>query len=147
MLGNSGHEHAFKGAHEYLEQNAPPPEKTHLWIHFGAGAATLEYKATASGLVKQTNVDPKRRFFYNDPVKKSFKNAFSKIKGEKVLANENPGGELIYVAKKGYKRFVGVSYAHPFFHVNRDDENTTSPEILEETAKAFKDFIKEDTKK
>ncbi|WP_163410470.1 zinc-binding metallopeptidase family protein [Flavobacterium ajazii] len=141
FTGNSGHEHAFKGAHEYLEQNAPPVEKTHLWIHFGAGAATLEYKTTASGLVKQTNVDPKRRFFFNDPVKKSFNTAFAGIDAVKVLANENPGGELIYVAKKGYKRFAGVSYAHPFFHVNTDDASTTSPKILEETAKAFKDFI------
>jgi hypothetical protein len=146
FTGNSGHEHAFKGAHEFLERNAPPVEKTHLWIHFGAGAATLEYKATATGLVKQTNVDPKRRFFYNDPVNKSFNNAFAAINAVKVLANENPGGELIYVAKKGYKRFAGVSYGHPFFHVKTDDASTTSPEILEETAKAFRDFIKDDTK-
>lgn len=146
FTANSGHEHAFKGAHEYLERNAPPVEKTHLWIHFGAGAATLEFKNTASGLVKQTNADPKRRFFFNDPVKNSFNTAFTGINAVKVLANENPGGELIYVAQKGYKRFAGVSYAHPFFHVKTDDANTTSPEILEETAKAFRDFIKEDTK-
>jgi hypothetical protein len=146
FTGNSGHEHAFKGAHEYLEQNAPPVEKTHLWIHFGAGAATLEYKNTASGLVKQTNVDPKRTFFYNDPVNKSFNNAFAAINAVKVLANQNPGGELAFVAKKGYKRFAGVAYPHPFFHVKTDDASTTSPEILEETAKAFRDFIKEDTK-
>lgn len=146
FTGNSGHEHAFTGAHEFLERNAPPVEKTHLWIHFGAGAATLEWKTTASGLVKQTNVDPKRRFFYNDPVKNSFNTAFAGINAVKVLANENPGGELAYVARKGYKRFAGVSYGHPFFHVNTDDTNTTSPEILEETAKAFKDFIKEEIK-
>lgn len=146
FTGNSGHEHAFKGAHEFLERNAPPVEKTHLWIHFGAGAATLEFKNTTSGLVKQTNVDPKRRFFFNDPVKNSFNTAFAGINAVKVLSNENPGGELIYVAKKGYKRFAGVSYAHPFFHVKTDDANTTSPEILKETAKAFKNFITEDTK-
>src|SRR6187402_80976 len=89
FTGNSGHEHAFKGAHEFLERNAPPVDKTHLWIHFGAGAATLEYKSTASGLVKQTNVDPKRKFFFNDPVKKSFNTAFAGINAVKVLANEN----------------------------------------------------------
>lgn len=146
FTANSGHEHAFKGAHEFLERNAPPVDKTHLWIHFGAGAATLEYKNTPSGLVKQTNVDPKRRFFYNDPLKNSFNTAFAGINAVKVLSNDNPGGELIYVAKKGYKRFAGVSYAHPFFHVKTDDATTTSPEILEETAKAFRDFIAEDTK-
>ncbi len=146
FTGNSGHEHAFTGAHEFLEKNAPPVDKTHLWIHFGAGAATSEWKTTASGLAKQINVDPKRRFFYNDPVKTSFNTAFAGINAVKVLANDNPGGELIYVARKGYKRFAGVSYGHPFFHVKTDDANTTSPEILEETAKAFKDFIKEEAK-
>jgi len=146
FTANSGHEHAFKGAHEFLERDAPPIDKTKLWIHFGAGAATLEWKNTANGLVRQTNVDPKRRFFYNDPVKNSFNAAFSGINAVKVLSNENPGGELIYVAKKGYKRFAGVSYGHPFFHVNTDDANTTSPEILEETAIAFRDLILNETK-
>lgn len=146
FTANSGHEHAFKGAHEFLERNAPPTDKTKLWIHFGAGAATLEWKKTANGLVKQTNVDPNRRFFFSDAVKGSFDKSFKNIKAQKILANENPGGELVYVAQKGYTRFAGVSYVHPFFHVKTDDENTTSPEILEVTAKAFRDLIVEETK-
>jgi len=146
FTANSGHEHAFKGAHEFLERNAPPIDKTKLWIHFGAGAATLEWKNTANGLVKQANVDPNRRFFFSDAVKGSFEKSFKDIEAQKILANENPGGELVYVAQKGYTRFAGVSYGHPFFHVKTDDENTTSPEILEVTAKAFRDLILEETK-
>ncbi|MDD4971326.1 MAG: hypothetical protein PHT07_17995 [Paludibacter sp.] len=146
FTANSGHEHAFKGAHEYLERDAPPVLKTKLWIHFGAGAATLEWKKTSQGLVKQSNVDPNRRFFFSDSVSTSFNNAFKDIEAQKILANQNPGGELVYVARKGYTRFAGVSYGHPFFHVKTDDENTTSPEILEATAKAFKNLILEQTK-
>ena len=146
FTANSGHEHAFKGAHEFLERNAPPIDKTKLWIHFGAGAATLEWKNTANGLVKQTNVDPNRRFFFSEAVKGSFEKSFKDIEAQKILANKNPGGELVYVAQKGYTRFAGVSYGHPFFHVKTDDENTTSPEILEVTAKAFRDLILEEIK-
>jgi len=146
FTANSGHEHAFKGAHEFLERNAPPIDKTKLWIHFGAGAATLEWKNTANGLVKQTNVDPNRRFFFSEAVKGSFEKSFKDIEAQKILANKNPGGELVYVAQKGYTRFAGLSYGHPFFHVKTDDENTTSPEILEVTAKAFRDLILEETK-
>ncbi|WP_243345576.1 hypothetical protein [Parabacteroides sp. FAFU027] len=142
FTANSGHEHAFKGAHEFLERFAPPVEKTALWIHFGAGAATLEWKQTATGLVKQANVDPQRRFFYSSLEKEVFNNAFSNITAVKVQSDDSPGGELIYVAQKGYKNFVGVSYAHPFFHVKTDNEYTTSSEILEETANAFKNLIK-----
>lgn len=146
FTANSGHEHTFKGAHEFLERNAPPIDKTKLWIHFGAGAATLEWKNTANGLVKQANVDPNRRFFFSEAVKGSFEKSFKDIEAQKILANKNPGGELVYVAQKGYTRFAGVSYGHPFFHVKTDDENTTSPEILEVTAKAFRDLILEETK-
>jgi len=146
FTANSGHEHAFKGAHEFLERNAPPIDKTKLWIHFGAGAATLEWKNTANGLVKQTNVDPNRRFFFSEAVKGSFEKSFKDIEAQKILANKNPGGELVYVAQKGYTRFAGLSYGHPFFHVKTDDENTTSPEILEVTAKAFRDLILEEIK-
>lgn len=146
FTGNSGHEHAFYGAHQYLESNAPSPDKTHLWIHFGAGAATRNYIQSDSGLVKQNTVDPKRRFFYNDAVKTAFDSVFKNVEGIKVLANENPGGELAYVARKGYKRFAGEAYSHPFFHVKTDDASTTSPEILEATAKAWRDFIVVDGK-
>jgi len=146
FTANSGHEHAFKGAHEFLERNAPPIDKTKLWIHFGAGAATLEWKNTANGLVKQANVDPNRRFFFSEAVKGSFEKSFKDIEAQKIVANKNPGGELVYVAQKGYTRFAGVSYGHPFFHVKTDDENTTSPEILEVTAKAFRDLILEEIK-
>ena len=146
FTANSGHEHAFKGAHEFLERDAPPVDKTKLWIHFGAGAATLEWKNTANGLIKQTNVDPNRRFFFSQAVKDAFEKSFKDVEAQKILANENPGGELLYVAQKGYTRFAGVSYGHPFFHVKTDDENTTSPAILEITAKAFRDLILEETK-
>ncbi|MBO9570589.1 MAG: hypothetical protein J7497_00015 [Chitinophagaceae bacterium] len=141
FTGNSGHENAFYGAHQFLESEAPPIDKTHLWLHIGAGAATLKYTKTPSGLVKTNEVDDKRRFFYSDQVKESFTTAFKDTKGEKVLANENPGGELAYVARKGYKRFAGITHVHPFFHVETDDENTTSEDILESTASAFKDFL------
>lgn len=144
FTGNSGHEHAFYGAHQYLESHAPAPEKTHLWIHFGAGAATLKYKVSNGSLETQAPVDNERRFFYNDAVKAAFDSAFKNIEAVKILANENPGGELAAVAQKGYKRFAGVSYAHPYFHVPTDDASTTSPEILESTTKAWADFIKRD---
>lgn len=141
FTSNSGHENAFYGAHQFLESEAPPVEKTHLWLHLGAGAATLKWTVSPTGLVKQNEVDEKRKFFCNDPVSGSFTNAFKEIKGEKVLANQSPGGELAYVARKGYKRFAGISYVHPFFHVKTDDAGTTSEEILQSTATAFKNFL------
>lgn len=144
FTGNSGHEHAFAGAHQYLETAAPPPAKTRLWLHLGAGAATLKWLTTDSGLVKQSSVDENRRFFYSSEVRESFLNAFDNIAGEKIQEKNSPGGELLYVAQKGYTRFAGITYAHPFFHVPTDNAGTTSPEILETTANAFRQFIEKE---
>ncbi|HMG09112.1 MAG TPA: hypothetical protein VK609_11410, partial [Mucilaginibacter sp.] len=55
-----------------------------------------------------------------------------------------PVGELVYVAKKGYQNYAGAAYSHPYFHVQTDDANTTSPVILQEIALAFKNFIQLD---
>lgn len=142
FTGNSGHEHAFRGAHQFLESaDAPPPGRTHLWVHLGAGAATLQYTGESGHLVRQQAVDARRRFFYSDAVASAFTSCFDSLPGEKVQENKNPGGELAYVSKKGYTRFAGITYAHPFFHVPTDDATTTSPEILASTATAFRDFI------
>lgn len=143
FTGNSGHELGFRGAHEFLEHDAPPVEKTKLWIHLGAGAATLSWKETSSGLVKEHAVDSARNFFYTTSVKKEFDHAFQGIAGNKWDTEKRVGGELVNVLEKGYKNGIGISYSHPYFHTPHDDAATTSPEILEETALAFKHFIEE----
>jgi len=146
FTANSGHELGFWGAHEFLENDAPSVDNTKLWIHLGAGAATLSWKETSNGLVKEDVVDTKRNFFYTTSVKKEFDRAFQNIEGNKWDTEDRVGGELVNVLKKGYKNGVGVSYAHPYFHTLNDDAENTSPAILEETAIAFKNLIEETTK-
>jgi hypothetical protein len=146
FTGNSGHELGFWGAHEFLEKDAPPTEKTKLWIHLGAGAATLAWQSTSKGLVKQNVVDSARNFFYTSSVKEEFVKSFDKIPGKQWNTKERVGGELVNVLEKGYAAGLGISYSHPYFHTPNDDAATTSPEILEETANAFKLFIEETVK-
>ncbi|MDR3269242.1 MAG: hypothetical protein LBT83_09275 [Tannerella sp.] len=141
FTGNSGHELAGIGAHLFLDKFAPAPEHTRLWIHLGAGLATNAYRKTPDGLVKQAEADSLRNFFYSDEVEDSFKEAFLQIKANKYNIKEQNGGELIYVANKGYRRILGVSYTHPYFHTPLDSATTTSPQILAAIAKAFQQFI------
>lgn len=144
FTGNSGHELNSEGAQQFLERAAPAIDETKLWIHLGAGVATLQYKETPNGVTALKTVDPARSFFYNQSVSESFTSAFKNIAGNKLLT-EKPGGELIHVAQKGYKRYVGISHGHPYFHVSTDDASTTSPEILEETVLAFKTLLEIET--
>lgn len=143
FTGNSGHELGFWGAEEFLEHGAPPVDKTKLWIHLGAGLATLKYKQEPSGLVQQKEVDDQRNFFYTTSVKGSFETAFAQIAGNKWDTKERNGGELVDVVNHGYQNALGVSYAHPYFHMPADDATKTSPEVLQEITLAFKDFIEE----
>lgn len=141
FTGNSGHELGFWGGKEFLDNGAPPVDKTKLWVHLGAGIATLSWKVTPSGLVKESKVDASRNFFYSASVKESFEPAFKDLAGNKWEIKEKSGGELIEVIQKGYANVAGAAYSHPFFHMKGDDETKTSPEILEEVALAFKNFI------
>ncbi|MDX2305670.1 MAG: M28 family peptidase [Microscillaceae bacterium] len=143
FTANSGHELGFWGADEFLEHHAPPTDKTKLWIHLGAGLATLSWKSTPSGLIKENKVDPQRNFFYTTSTKTAFERVFKNILGNKWDTQQKNGGELIHVVNKGYPNAIGVSYAHPFFHTKNDDASKTSPEILEEIALAFKNLILE----
>jgi hypothetical protein len=141
FTGNSGHEIGGIGAHLFLDELAPPIENTHLWIHLGAGLATLACQKTPEGLVKQNEVDSLRNFFYSEPVKDSFTEVFEKTKAQKFSTDERNAGELVYVAQKGYKRILGVSYIHPYFHTPADSASTTSSRILEDITADFQRFI------
>ena len=141
FTGHSGHEIGGIGAHLFLDELAPSVEDTHLWIHLGAGLATLACEKTPEGLVKRHEADSLRNFFYSDPVEASFLSAFEDIKAQKFNVKERNAGELIYVARKGYRRILGVSYMHPYFHTPLDSASTTSPRILAEITVAFQQFI------
>ena len=144
FTANSGHELAGLGANAFLDQLAPPADKTKLWVHLGAGIATLQWQQTPNGLKKLDVVDPKRTIIYTSTVKTAFGEAFKNIQANKREVQGEPVGELVYVAKKGYQNYAGAAYSHPYFHVQTDDANTTSPVILQEIALAFKNFIQLD---
>jgi hypothetical protein len=141
FTANTGHELDFRGAHEFLEKDAPSPANTKLWIHLGAGIATLSWKDTPNGLVREDKVDAARNFFYSDSVQPAFDKAFASIAGNKWNIKERNGGELLAVVQKGYPNVLGISHAHAFFHTPNDDASKTSPEILQDAALAFRDFL------
>jgi len=141
FTGNSGHELGGWGAKAFLEGGAPPVDKTKLWVHLGAGIATLSYQSTVAGLVKENKVDVKRNFFYSASIKDAFDPAFKNVPGNKWEVKERAAGELVYVIEKGYANVAGAAYSHPYFHTKADDASTTSAPILEEVALAFKNFI------
>jgi hypothetical protein len=144
FTGNSGHELSGIGANAFLEQIAPPASQTQLWVHLGAGIATLQWQQTPNGLKKLDHVDAGRNLFYTPSLKNSFETAFKNVPGHKFQVEGQGLGELVYVAAKGYKNYAGAVYSHPYFHVATDDANTTSPQILNEIALAFKNFIQTD---
>ncbi len=142
FTANSGHELFGIGAHAFLDRAAPPAELTALWVHLGAGIATLNWNQTSTGLQKGGTVDSARIIVYTPSTVIPFQTAFKNISAIKREVNGEPVGELVYVAQRGYRNYAGAANAHQtYFHTPVDDAAMTSAPLLREIALAFKNFI------
>jgi len=147
FTGHSGHELSKLGAKAFVEKAAPKPEDTRLWIHLGAAVAVREWKEENGKWVLTDSVDSKRGIYYSESVAKSFEKTFEHVKAKKTKGTEankekvKPGGEGAVFQKHGYSNLVSIAYAHRLHHVKTDDEQTTSPRLLQELEEALENFI------
>jgi hypothetical protein len=144
FIANSGHEMAYMGAHyapaEYLPENKISKENVACWFHLGAAIGCRTWKK--NGIVFEPQKEPNKVYYLAavpellDPVKA----AFGEVKGL-TIGSGNYAGELINIVKKGYRAcgFFGSNY---FFHTRRDNENETSPELLDPVGKGIVHFFK-----
>ncbi|HEY9047440.1 MAG TPA: hypothetical protein VIN08_16150 [Ohtaekwangia sp.] len=133
FTANSGHELNNLGAHVFIEK-APKPEDVYLWLHLGAGIATVDWKKEDGTLKKLSTVDPKRNIMYSENLEHTIDQAFRDQPGKRWKIRNEALGELAVVAAHGYKRFFGIAYGHPLHHMPTDDATTTNPQILQDAA-------------
>jgi hypothetical protein len=131
FTANSGHELHGLGMKAFLENGAPKPADTACWIHFGAGIATYKW----NGDQKTREVDPARYLTCTPDVPPVIAGAFEGLPGLKPTS-ERLLGELVYLAKDGYRCF-GIAAGHRFHHVINDSPDNTGPELLEPVGRAF----------
>lgn len=147
FTGHSGHELSILGAHAFVDNAAPKPEDTKLWIHLGAAVAVREWKEENNKWVLTDSVDSKRGIYYSASVADAFEKSFNTINAKKVKGTEEnketvkPGGEGALFKERGYNNLVSIAHAHRLHHVRTDNEQSTSPELLVELEQALEIFI------
>jgi hypothetical protein len=147
FVGNSGHELNNLGAKVFVDQVAPKPQDTRLWVHLGAAVAVRDWKRENGKWILTDSVDSKRSIYYSASVAESFEESFKTLKANKIKGTEKnkerikPGGEAIIYKERGYNNLVSIAYAHRLHHVKTDDEQSTSPELLLELEQTLQQFI------
>ena len=144
FIANSGHEMAYMGAHyapaEYLPENKITKENVACWFHLGAAIGCRTWKKRDI-LYEPLNEPNKVYYLAAVPgLFDSVKAAFGEIKGLKI-GSGTYAGELLNIVKGGYNAcgFFGSNY---FFHTRQDNDNETSPELLDPVGKGMVKFFK-----
>lgn len=139
FVTTSGHEWGDTGAHLFHEQQAPEPEDTAFWFHLGASYGARAYEETPEGLKPLDAPNPVRTFMVSGDLMDRARSVFATTPG---LEEPTPStyeaalGELKLVVGEGYPTHAGFFGAHGHFHTPFDDDEATSPEILEPIARS-----------
>jgi len=144
LFAASGHELAELGGRLWLDNGAPDPKQTALWVHLGAGFAARDWHEPPRRLLPLNHADPQRYLMASPDILPIVRRAFADEPG---LANAYPltpdtaAGELAHIAAHGYPRVFGAFGAHRLHHVMSDRMNAVSGELVAGPARAFRDAI------
>jgi hypothetical protein len=145
LICASGHEYDNAGAHQFLRDGAPPPEKTALWVHLGANLAARDWHELGPSLQPLPSADPQRFLMVHPDLLDAARASFAGQPGlEAPYATEGRAeGELKEILAAGYPRVAGVFGAHRFHHAKADDLRCVSAELADGAIEAFKRLIAE----
>ncbi len=137
FVASSGHEMESMGVRHFMGSGAPPAADTISWIHLGAGIATYAYRFGPDGPVRLSAASAERRLMTNtSSFMPHLKAQFDGLPGLSPHLASAPGGEMVVMARQGYKVW-GFAGGSAFHHMPGDrPERITGPEILEPVARA-----------
>lgn len=141
---NTGHEYEYLGAAESLHAIAPPPEKTHFWLHVGANFASRDWHDGVGTPMPLPSVDTQRYLAVSPELLPLARAVFAGHPGfeapysAKVVA----AGELTEIIAGGYPLVAGLFGAHRFHHVAGDDARCVPADRVADTSAAFQEFLR-----
>jgi hypothetical protein len=144
FVASSAHELDGLGIRGFIKDHAPEPERVKSWLHLGAGIATYEYEALPDGVRRLDRPSSLRRLMTNDPaLAPLLEKHFGSMPGLKPIVSDRPGGEMVLMARTGYKVW-GFAGGSAFHHMPGDlPERITGPELLEPVGLAIIEVLKE----
>lgn len=141
---NSGHEYENLGAARMLEEIAPRPTETAMWLHLGANVAARDWHELGGQLAPLPSADPQRVLMATPDLLPACRAAFAGQPGLEApyAAGAGSAGELTHILASGYAKVAGVFGAHRFHHVAGDDMRCVDPKLTAAALAGFKTLIR-----
>ncbi len=141
---NSGHEYENLGAARMLEEIAPRPAETALWLHLGANVAARDWHEIGGQLAPLPSADPQRILMATPDLLSACRAAFAGQPGLEApyAAGAGAAGELTHILASGYPKVAGVFGAHRLHHVVGDDMRCVDAKLTADALAGFKALIR-----
>ncbi|WP_397402622.1 hypothetical protein [Phenylobacterium sp.] len=146
LISTSGHEYENAGGEHFIQELAPKPDKTALWVHLGANVAARDWHERGAALSPLPSADPQRFMLASPSILSSARAAFAGLPGlEQPYAAEPAlaAGELGNILRAGYTPAIGIFGGHRFHHARNDDLRCVSAALIPPVAGAFARVISE----
>jgi hypothetical protein len=144
VLCNSGHEYEYLGAEKSLDDAAPPPASTSLWLHLGANVAARDWQELGGGLMLPLPSADTQHFLMASPaLAEPARRAFAGQPGLEMAypTGQGSAGELTNILAAGYSNVAGIFGAHRFHHVAEDDARCVSAPLVARAIEGCKQLL------
>ncbi|MDP1631211.1 MAG: hypothetical protein Q8L66_07310 [Caulobacter sp.] len=141
LVATSGHEYENLGGAAYLEEAAPPPARTRLWVHVGANLAARDWHEFGGQLRPLPGADSQRFLLASPNVADAFRRAFAGLPGVEAVypaTAANSAGELTNIIAGGYGSAAGFFGNHRFHHSRNDDMRCVSGALVRPVSEALR---------
>ena len=136
FLGNTGHELDQIGAHQTLEDYAPPVEEVSMWIHLGASITARAYAEEGGSFVPLDTLHDAGNLVGSPVLGPLLDEAFADVEGLTPRTTGRVAGELRDFMNAGYTAY-GFFGAFHYFHPRLDTGEVTTPALLEAVGAAI----------
>lgn len=144
LVATSGHEYENLGAHKFLENGAPAPGDTSLWVHLGANLSGVDFHDLGATLLRLPSPDPQRFLGVTPGLDDLARTVFAGRPGLEAayaMSAESAAGELREILAAGYAPAVGVFGAGRFHHTDQDTPDKVDLRELAATGSCFLNMI------
>jgi len=143
-LCTTAHERGYAGMGEHMARAVTQVDRTALWVHIGANAATRDWREVPGGLTPLPSADPQRFLAVSPALLGAARASFAGAPGLEVPhdVNDGAGGELGDIARAGYLSVAGVFGAHRFHHTAADDHSCVSADLSVDVADRMLQLIR-----
>lgn len=146
LVATSGHEYENLGAHRFLEDGAPAPAETALWVHLGANLSGADFHDLGPVLLPLPSPDPQRYLGVTAGLENIARAVFRGRPGLEAayaMTAATAAGELQEILGAGYSPAFGVFGAGRFHHTDQDTPDKVDMRELAATASAFAEMIRQ----